>query len=66
MSFASVADEDSKPRVGQKRSREADESAFVEFMSRFRKDTLQNMCEDLDIKVSGNRSELIAHIVAKM
>ena len=27
---------------------------------------LQNMCEDLDIKVSGNRSELIAHIVAKM
>ena len=67
VSFASpFADEDSKPRVGQKRSREADESAFVEFMNRFRKDTLQNMCEDLDIKVSGNRPELIARIVAMM
>ena len=45
---------------------DADDSAFVEFMNRFRKDTLQKMCEDLGIKISGNRSELIARIAAKM
>lgn len=63
VSLASV--EDSKLRVGQKR-RDAASSAFAELLSRFRKDTLQNMCEDLDIKVSGNRQELIARIAAKM
>jgi len=29
----------------------------------FKKDTLQNMCEDLDVPVSGNKDELISRIL---
>lgn len=32
----------------------------------FKKDTLQSMCEDLDIPVSGNKPELISRIVNAM
>ena len=33
------------------------------FLCLFKKDTLQNMCEDLDIPVSGNKADLIARIM---
>ena len=33
------------------------------FLGQFKKDTLQNMCEDLDIPVSGNKADLIARIM---
>ena len=33
------------------------------FLGGFKKDTLQNMCEDLDIPVSGNKADLIARIM---
>ena len=75
VSFAASVDGD-KALVGRKRSRDVETSTvaedspcaanIVEFMGRFRKDTLQNMCEDLAIRVSGNRPELIARIVAEM
>ena len=33
------------------------------FLSHFKKDTLQNMCEDPEIPVSGNKPDLIARIM---
>jgi hypothetical protein len=33
------------------------------FLGLFKKDTLQNMCEDLDIPVSGNKADIIARII---
>ena len=33
------------------------------FLSHFNKDTLQNMCEDLEIPVSGNKPDLIGRIM---
>ena len=33
------------------------------FLSHFKKDTLQNMCEDLEVPVSGNKPDLVARIM---
>ena len=33
------------------------------FLGQFKKDTLQSMCEDMDIPVSGNKPDLIARII---
>ena len=35
---------------------------FNRLMGHLKKDTLQNICEDLDVLVSGNKDELISRI----
>ena len=35
---------------------------FNSLMAHLKKDTLQNICEDLDVPVSGNKDELISRI----
>ena len=51
---------------GKKRKQEdtdIDNIGLEVFLLAFKKDTLQSMCEDIDIPVSGNKPDVIARIM---
>ena len=50
-------------RNKRSREEEATQDLLETFLGRFKKDTLQSMCEDLEVPVSGNKSELIYRIM---
>ena len=57
------------PAPCKKRAREEpyatpEKSALVAFLQHFKKDTLQSMCDDLEVSVSGNKTELVYRIIA--